>query len=583
MKPFTKLYFSVEDVTVTKEIFMIHNSNTSIIRYEVFGSNNNPFSFHLSPLVAFRNFHELSKERSVPTNSVQIIDNSSIRMQFEENGPALTLKADGMDFKPVKIWYKNFQYDKENERGLDYSEDLFNPGYFQSKDTSDFRVDFIATIENEIPTGIDSEYNKACTRNRELISLYYGENRTSPTDNEEHALVAAADMHVIEKTLSNGEKFNTIIAGYPWFGDWGRDTFISLPGLTLVTGRFDKAKSILKFFARKIKNGLIPNRFEDIGVSPCYNTVDASLWFINGVYQYSLFTKDYDFIKDELFPACISIVENYKKGTDFNIKMDEDCLISTGEDDVQLTWMDAMVNGTVITPRHGKPVEINALWYNALCISTELSEKFGDIEKSHYYKKLSENVKIAFNKKFWNERCGYLYDTISEDTYDKSIRPNQIYAISLPFPVLARERWKTIVDIVHEKLYTPFGLRSLNSENTKYRPFYAGTVTERDKSYHMGVAWGYLLGPFIEAFLKAEDFSEQSIFKAKTMFDIWMGNLYNNCIGSLSEIFDAEEPYNPRGCFSQSWTIAEALRIKNILRTLESQISKQESFAYSEK
>jgi len=562
--PFPRFIFTIDEITVTKEIFMPHGQNMTIIRYNIFGGNRD-FTFIVHPLVAFVNFHQIATEnRDFDTNTRY--ENNTLFMKPYENFPRLKLHLPGMDFKDLRNWYKNFSLDRERERGLDYVGDLFNPGYFYTPEVKDFSIDMIASTGDTIPEDTGSLYNEAKKRVDSLFDLA----DANSDDPDEKSLVLAADLHLINPPTSDGDKTTTIVAGYHWFGDWGRDTFISLPGIALCTGRFEEAKDILRSFALQCKDGLIPNRFTDLGRGASYNTVDASLWYINAVQAYIDYTGDYDFIGDYIFKTCKSIMKSYEDGTLYGIKMDEDCLIKAGEEGCQLTWMDAKVGEWVVTPRMGKPVEINALWYNALCIMADLAEKFKEDKLKKHYTELAEKVKLSFNEKFWYERGGYLYDVVGETINDDSFRPNQIFAISLPHQVIDESRAKGIVNIVYEKLYTPFGLRSLSPDNPNYKGIYAGDVRNRDASYHQGIAWSFLLGPFLEAYLKANKYSPSAVMRADILMALWMGDLTNGGQNTLSEIINGDEPFTPRGCISQAWSIGEALRLKKIINKLKS-------------
>jgi len=564
--PFPRYIFTIGDIIITKEIFMARGKKTSIIRYNLFGGNQK-FSFFIHPLVSFRNFHELQRENHDFKTDVEF-SNGTLKMAPYENYPTLKLHVPGMEFDDLKNWYKNFILDREKERGLDYITDLFNPGYFVTPDVSNFRVDVIATCEDEIPEDVDKLYLEARDRVENIFDLA----DVSPGDPDEKSLVLAADLHIANSATANGEPRTTIVAGYHWFGDWGRDTFISLPGITLCTGRFEEAKEILLTFAHQCKDGLIPNRFADLGEEASYNTVDASLWFINAVNEYIRYTDDHKFIRKKIYKTCKSILKHYEKGTLYGISMDQDGLIRAGEEGCQLTWMDAKVDDWVVTQRGGKPVEINALWYNALCIMSELAKKFDDPNSAKHYDKLAQKVKISFNEKFWYEREGYLYDVVSDDGNDDSFRPNQIFAVSLPHPVLDKARWRQVVSKVYEKLYTPSGLRSLSPDSPNYKGIYRGDVQQRDGAYHQGIAWGFLLGPLIEAFLKVNENSSQAVSQAEILMDLWMGELTNGGQNTLAEITDGDEPFLSRGCISQAWSVGEALRLKKLINKLKAAV-----------
>lgn len=373
------------------------------------------------------------------------------------------------------------------------------------------------------------------------------------------SLVLAAD-HFICDRHSTGRK--TILAGLPWFTDWGRDTMIAFTGLTLCTGRFEEAEEILLTFSNYIQNGIVPNMFPDDNASPLYNTADASLWYFIAVNRYLKYvnTKEaFDFIQTNIYPHLKDIVQAYQAGTDFHIYMAEDGLIHAGSDLDQITWMDVRVGEWVVTPRHGKPVEINALWYNALCIMNDLSQRFQDNDSS--YLKLSEQVRASFQAEFWNPNQNCLYDVIEKDQKDDSLRPNQIYSIALPYSLLTSEQEKAVVATVYEELYIGCGLRSLSGKHPDYHGIYCGSLPKRDAAYHQGTAWSFLLGGFISAFLKINNHSAESIGEALTLLAPIRKHLTDTgCIGSISEIFDGDTPHTPRGCYAQAWSVGEILR-----------------------
>ncbi|MCE1246047.1 MAG: amylo-alpha-1,6-glucosidase [Firmicutes bacterium] len=559
--PFPRFIYTINNIIITREIFMPYDTNTVVIRYNIIGGEQK-FNFIIHPLAAFSDFHKLPRENK-NFNTQTTYENNILTINPYPDFSALKIQAKGMEFKNLKNWYKSFNLDKEKERGLDYIQDLFNPGYFWSPQTNNLKLDIVATIDDVFPENIDKIYSESKHR----VDSLFEQAKVSEDDSDEKSLVLAADMHIIKpKTADNGRRV-TVVAGYHWFGDWGRDTFIALPGLTLCTGRHEDAKNILLTFAGQCKDGLIPNRFADLGQDAIYNTVDASLWYVNAVHEYLKHTGDYDFVRENIYPVCKNIIENYKKGTNYNIGMDSDGLIRAGEEGCQLTWMDAKVGNWVVTPRHGKPVEINALWYNALKIMENLAQKFGETKESGEFKSMAETTCKSFNEKFWYQRGGYLYDVLSETAGDDSFRPNQLFAVSLPYAVLDEDKWQTVVNKVFEKLYIPFGVRSLSPDNPNYKGACLGTIKERDGAYHQGTAWGWVLGPFLEAYIKANGMSPQALARAEVMMDLWMGELHNGGQNTLSEIMDGDEPFTVRGCISQAWSIAEALRLKQIINS----------------
>lgn len=378
-------------------------------------------------------------------------------------------------------------------------------------------------------------------------------------DSFANQLVLASDQFL---TYRESTKMMTVLAGLPWFTDWGRDTMIAFTGLTLCTKRFKEAEEILLTFARYIRHGIVPNMFPDDNMPPLYNTVDASLWYFYAVYQYLNYNPAAEaetFVKEQIFPHLKEIVSAYEKGTDFSIYMEDDGLIHAGSGLDQITWMDVRVGDWVATPRHGKPVEINALWYNALRIMESLCEKFD--EDASAYRTRANQVKESFNAKFWDSSNQCLFDVVDGDEPDDHIRPNQIYAVSLPFSLLPEEQEKAVVALVEKELFVGYGLRSLAPDHPDYHGIYCGALAKRDAAYHQGTAWGFLLGGFFSAYMKVNHHSSSAAENAVRMLEPVRKHLTDSgCIGSISEIFDGDAPHNPRGCYAQAWSVGEVLR-----------------------
>ena len=378
-------------------------------------------------------------------------------------------------------------------------------------------------------------------------------------DSFANQLVLASDQFL---TYRESTKMMTVLAGLPWFTDWGRDTMIAFTGLTLCTKRFKEAEEILLTFARYIRHGIVPNMFPDDNMPPLYNTVDASLWYFYAVYQYLHYNPAAEaeaFVKEQIFPHLKEIISAYEKGTDFSIYMEDDGLIHAGSGLDQITWMDVRVGDWVATPRHGKPVEINALWYNALRIMESLCEKFD--EDASAYRTRANQVKESFNAKFWDSSNQCLFDVVDGDEPDDHIRPNQIYAVSLPFSLLPEEQEKAVVALVEKELFVGCGLRSLAPDHPDYHGIYCGALAKRDAAYHQGTAWGFLLGGFFSAYMKVNHHSSSAAEKAVRMLEPVRKHLTDSgCIGSISEIFDGDAPHNPRGCYAQAWSVGEVLR-----------------------
>jgi predicted glycogen debranching enzyme len=379
---------------------------------------------------------------------------------------------------------------------------------------------------------------------------------SSPVDDP---LVCSLTVAANQYLARRGEDW-TVIAGYPWFTDWGRDTMISLPGLTLCTGKTEIARSVLRNFARHTDMGMLPNRFLDSGEEAEFNSVDATLWFFEAARAYAAVTNDYDFIRNELYEVLAQIIEFHIKGTRYNIKVAENGLLNAGAPGAQLTWMDAKIGDWVVTPRSGKPVEIQALWYNALCIMEDLAARFSDDDRRKKYSTLAALASETFNRTFWNEDARCLYDVVNGGPPDGSIRPNQIFAVSLHHSMLSPERARAVVEKVEKELLTPVGLRTLNRSDDRYHATYEGNQYSRDSAYHQGTVWPWLLGPFVSAYVRVNGRTAQARARAHDFLRGIEAHLSKAGLGQISEIFDADVPHHPRGCFAQAWSVAEVLR-----------------------
>jgi len=426
---------------------------------------------------------------------------------------------------------------------------LFNPFLLKFDMTERSSASIIASTEIHDARDIEEYQQAEIMRRAEIIAA-------SPHEDQlVCALVAAADQYIVAR-----EHCKTVIAGYHWFGDWGRDTMIALPGLALVTGRTGMAKSILLEFAKHIDHGMLPNRFPDAGETPEYNTVDATLWYFEAIRALGEYTNDYDYIKANFYTALVDIIDWHERGTRFGIKVDDDGLLLSGEAGVQLTWMDAKVGDYVVTPRQGRAVEIQALWYNALRVMEDLAARFADRANKKRFGDMASRGKRSFENLFWNEEAGCLYDVVNGDRRDPSIRPNQILAVSLRHSMLSRDKSKRVVEVVERELLTPYGLRSLAPSDPAYRPRYEGGVWDRDTAYHQGTVWPWLMGPFITAYVRANGGTRRARERAKELLRPLQDHLSDAGLGHISEIVDAESPHEPRGCIAQAWSVAEILR-----------------------
>ncbi|MDU7067098.1 MAG: amylo-alpha-1,6-glucosidase [Clostridium perfringens] len=536
--------FFVDGVVINKKIAMEYGKDTVVIEYDILNGSKES-KINIEPLFTFRNPGVCSGEenlkfsKTVDKNKIQLIPqlNKDINIRFFTYGGKIVDKTD-------KIVDKIY-YDVDKSTGDKFVDKCYIPGTVEINLNPKERkkVYLLCTIENE-----EKRINnlKNTFDDLRILAKY---------------LPIAGDQFIVNRESIKGK---TILAGYPWFLDWGRDAMIAINGLTLSTGRLEDAKDIIRSFSLYEKDGLIPNMFPGKGQEPLYNTVDASLWFINAVYNYLLYANSYEaleFVEKEVYKTIKNIIKAYKEGTKFSIKMDEeDSLINAGSGLDQVTWMDVRVNGIVVTPRHGKPVEINALWYNALKIAALLKDKFEKEEKNEY-EELAKKVKDSFTKAFWNEDGKYLYDVVNDHEKDDSLRPNQIWAVSLPFTMLDREKEKYIVQKVFEELYTPYGLRSLSRDHKDYHGIYIGKLFDRDMAYHQGTTWAFPLGGFFTAYCKVNDYSKEAVDLVDSLMRDMEDHIKDQCLGSIAEIFDGDNPYKARGCYAQAWSVGEMLRV----------------------
>ncbi len=557
MYPFPKTVYCIDNMFIEKEIFMVHGENTTIVTYKITAPEDEEAIFTVSPLIVCRDFHWLMRETPTFFDVVRTNGNEMIMEPFDRM-PEVHILVEEMDFTSFGVWYVNMEYEKERQRGLNYHEDLYNPGRYTVKVRGEKTISVI--LSDHCMKGCDA----GALRMKELGRQGDILKRAACKDDTEKELILCADKFVVKCK----DNLKTIIAGYHWFGEWGRDAMISLPGLLLETKRYDDAKKVLARFAGAMQKGLLPNRFSDYEGEPEYNTIDASLWFIYAGYQYYKHTNDADFTYKKLLPWFLEIYENYTRGTDYNIKVDEDGLVYGGDETTQLTWMDVKIVDEVVTKRHGKPVEVNALWYNVVKILQELTK---DEKKRREYAALAKKIKASFIKKFWNGAKQCLYDVLfSVDQKDDSIRPNQIFAVSLEFPILPDEMARAVLKRVTTELFTPFGLRSLGRYNDKYTGHYRGNQYDRDRAYHQGTVWSYLIGAYVDAYFKVHSAGEKQLNEVSLILQPLFDQLHERGISGISEIFDGDDPHSARGCVMQAWSVAELLRIKRLRDRYES-------------
>ncbi len=554
--------YALADALLQKRVWMEHGANSTYVSYSLVRGSR-PLRLRLTPIGGWRDYHDHTQD--VETQPEVQLDGNGARVTFQADANPYWLRADRGKFDLAPAWYWNFYHRVEAYRGLSTHEDLFSPGSFSAQLEPGDTLTFIVTLhENAAPSGAAALQAERARQARLVQRARLAE---QPAWIEQ--LVLSADQFIVDRPSDEVPEGKSIIAGYHWFGDWGRDTMISLPGLTLSTRRPQVAATILRTFARYVDRGMLPNRFPDVKEKPEYNTVDATLWYFNAVYQFDRYlakglsgTVDQDLVQD-LYPILAEIVQWHLKGTRYGIKVDEqDGLLSAGQPGVQLSWMDAKVNDWVITPRQGKAVEINALWYNALRIMAVFAQALGKPDQAARWTEMAEQAAASFQARFWYERDGYLYDVIdSPDGNDPTLRPNQLLAVSLPHSPLASKQARGVVDACASALLTSHGLRSLPPTHPDYVGQYGGDRWRRDSAYHQGTVWGWLIGPFVEAHYKVYG----DVKAARRFLRPFARHLCDHGLGSISEVFDGDPPHAPRGCVAQAWSVAEVLRVWSLV------------------
>src|SRR5712691_2900756 len=549
LDPFPRFTYRVKRIEIEKRVFMVHGENTVVIEYEIRSLDSTlDCSLELRPLIAFRDYHRTTHHNQGLNRSV-LADKGVASVAPYAGLPTLYFGHNAEAVEESGNWYFNFAYPAEQDRGLDAHEDLFNPLVLRFPLRRGATACVIASTQPHEASEAPAMRRREIERRRGVVQ------RAPSADPLIQQLTVAADQFIVRR----GE-LNSVIAGYHWFADWGRDTLTALPGLTLMTGRPDIARNILEAFAHSADKGMLPNRFPDAGESPEYNSVDAALWLFEAVRSYAHYTGDLAFVRKHLYSKLKEIVEWHLSGTRHGIRADSDGLLACGEPGIQLTWMDAKVGDWVVTPRTGKPVEIQALWYNALRILCDLAHEFGDAGLQTFLRELGDQARGSFDAQFWNAEAGCLYDVVNGEHHDPSIRPNQIFAVSLQYRMLPPEKERQVVEIVERELLTPMGLRSLSPRDPNYRPRYEGGVRERDSAYHQGTVWPWLIGPFISAYVKVHARSQAARQQAGLWLNRFGEHLQAAGLGQISEIADGDPPHEPRGCIAQAWSVAEVLR-----------------------
>ncbi|WP_044208103.1 amylo-alpha-1,6-glucosidase [Flammeovirga sp. OC4] len=552
--------YACADALIEKKVWMKYGENTTYVSYEVLEADE-VVELQISAIVDNRIFHNTGQVEW-PVNVSAIPSGVKITSNNSSDLP-LYLKLENSSCTIFNELYQNFHLEEELKRGLNDTDSHVHPATFQLQLSKGQRITFVASTE-ENATASGNDLSERVKRDEAVVKKWLKTQKLKKNQVSDwmKQLVLASDQFVVSRVSQDDQNGRSVIAGYHWFEDWGRDTMISLTGLTLETGRFDDASKILKTFALYLNEGMLPNRFPDVSDTPEYNTIDATLWYFQAIHNYYEKTSDLALIK-ELYPKLQDVVHWHIQGTRYNIKMDpQDHLLSGGQDGVQLTWMDAKVGNHVVTPRMGKPVEVNALWYNAICVMDRFAQLLGDQESN--YNTLADNIKQGFQR-FWNDEKQYLFDVLDgPNGHEDLLRPNQLFTISLPDSPLNEEQQKKVVDVSAEHLLTSFGLRSLAPFEKEFIGFYGGGQFHRDSAYHQGTVWGWLLGPFVRAHLKVYQDKDRAYDLLMPISD----HLNTSGLGTISEIFDGDAPFTPKGCIAQAWSVAQIIEAFHAIETL---------------
>lgn len=540
--------FALADALLEKRIWMQPGANTTYVRYDLVRASA-PVRLTLKALVNYRDYHG-STHADYWRMQIDPVAHG-LRVEAYAGATPFYLLGDAAEAAPHHDWYRNFFLSVEAYRGLDAVEDHLHAGTFTlALEPGDTRT-LVCSTDPAPPLDGLAAYQDRRAYEAQLLDT--ADLPDAPA--EIRHLVLAADQFIVRRPTPTDPDGHSVIAGYPWFGDWGRDTMIALPGLTLATGRPAVAASVLRTFGQFVDQGMLPNRFPDAGETPEYNTVDATLWYVEAVRAHHAATGDDALLRD-LYPVLETIIAWHQRGTRYQIHVDPaDGLLFAGKPGVQLTWMDAKVGDYVVTPRIGKPVEVNALWYNALCAMAAFARHLG--QPMAAWETAADQVRHHFQR-FWHAERGYCYDVLdAPDGDDAALRPNQLFAVSLPYSPLSPEQQRAVVDVCARHLITPHGLRSLAPDDPAFVAHYGGDPWHRDTAYHQGTVWAWLIGPFVEAHLRV--YRQPAL--ARSFLQPLLRHLADHGLGSISEIFDGEAPFTPRGCFAQAWSVAEVLRV----------------------
>lgn len=545
--PFPTWEYEAGGARLRRTFFLAHGEPTAVVTWELLSGDAIPVRLEVRPLLAFRDHHAL-RGVGTPCDPALVREDGAVTLTPVSGLPPLRLAHDAASAAETFFWYRGFEYELDRARGFEHQEDLFSPVAFGWDLTGRPSATLVATLGDR--SASDAFDLAAAEERRRRKVEGAGSDRRAL-----RLLRTAADRFVAKR----GEGW-TIVAGYPWFTDWGRDAMIALPGLLLATRRFEAARSVLETFARHVDRGMVPNRFPDEGTEPEYNNVDGTLWFVEAVRAYYQATRD-DAFRRHVYPLLVEIVERHLRGTRFGIRCDVDGLLTSGEPGQQLTWMDAKVDGRVVTPRAGKPVEVQALWHNALRVVSLYAADLGDAFTAARLLAIADQARESFSALFWDEGLGWLADVVGADrSRDLSLRPNQLFALSLHRPLLTGRRAERVLAAIEEKLLTPYGLRSLDPAHPDYRGRFEGGPAERDAAYHQGSVWPWLLGPFVDAHLAVRGNKPESRRRAAAWLAPLLDHLLGPGLGHLPEVFDGDPPHRAGGCVAQAWSAGEVLR-----------------------
>ncbi len=565
LNSFPRYVYEAQDVKVEKTIFMPKEKNAVAVTYGVLNRSGVEAKIRVYPLLTGRHFHSVVDRWRKPLNFSQQQNRGEVEVTFNAPKATVAVRSTAGEFNEKPTWIERLYYREEASRGESSSDDCYQPGYFEvlvpHKREKDFAI-VTAASENSQEChaildafgsamhDVNDQFESEIAQRENLLTKFYGAHSEVPASDWLNWILSAADAFIVKGA---GDR-KSVIAGYFWFETWGRDTFVSLPGLMLATGRFEDARKVLFEFLCQCKQGLIPNCVDDKCGEPAYNTVDATLWYVNAVLQFLKYTGDFKFVQQQLWEELKAIIENHKKGAAFGIRVDSDGLLAHGP---RLTWMDAEVDGAAVTPRAGKAVEIQALWYNTLRTMQRLADRFEEKRLAENYAGMAAKAQASFNLKFWNTEKHCLFDVVDASA-DAALRPNQVIAAALDFTMLNEAKRKQVVDAVQSDLLTPCGLRTLARSDPRYKDRYVGDRRSRDQAYHNGTVWAWLLGPYVTACRKAKSNSDYEL--NNRLVPLFTQQITQAGLGTISEVFDGDPPHTPRGCIAQAWSVAEPLR-----------------------